>query len=134
MPIAPPPPACPAQEEIAAKSARLQRVAAATETARQQAAGLAAECQAERERLLEDIRRLNAQMKQKVGVVWWVVKPSNGRAMPLWAGDGTVQGHLSHAACLPVGQLLAPHSAFPTPPSRTSSSPPSSRPSTSSSS
>ena len=57
-----------AQEEIAAKSARLQRVAAATGTARQQAAGLAAECQAERERLLEDIRRLNAQMKQKVGM------------------------------------------------------------------
>lgn len=54
------------QEEIAAKTARLQRVAAATETARHQAAGLAAECQAERERLLEDIRRLNAQMKQKV--------------------------------------------------------------------
>jgi len=57
---------CCLQEQIAARKARLQRVAAAAAAARQETSSLAAQCQAERERLLDDIRRLGLQMKQKV--------------------------------------------------------------------
>lgn len=62
-----PPPLPPPQEEIAAKQARLERLAGAAGAARQEAAALGAQCQAEWERLLGDIRRLTAQIAQKVG-------------------------------------------------------------------
>lgn len=130
----------PLQEEIAAKAARLQRVAAATETARQQAAGLAAECQAERERLLEDIRRLNTQMKQKAGA-----------PLPVWLVPCMPRGWLLRWPVTPPAPLVPARTASPIPPwpwshgpqpsppaplrcpaCRTWSSPPSSPPSTSS--
>lgn len=78
------------QEEAAAKRARLQRLAAATAAARQEAGSLAAQCQAERERLLDDIRRLTTQMQQKVG--WhggrWV-----GTAVAVWKGSRATWQH-----------------------------------------
>ena len=57
----------PAQEEIAYKAARLQRVGKAAAAVRQEAAALAAEFQAERERLLGTIRQLSSLIKQKAG-------------------------------------------------------------------
>ncbi|PSC70144.1 kinesin-ii motor [Micractinium conductrix] len=63
------------QEEAAAKRARLQRLAAATAAARQEAGSLAAQCQAERERLLDDIRRLTTQMQQKDLIIGACIPP-----------------------------------------------------------
>ena len=60
-------PLLPAQEEIAFKAARLQRVAKAAAAARQETAELAAEFQGEREKLLDDIRHLSSLIKQKAG-------------------------------------------------------------------
>ena len=57
----------PAQEEIAFKAARLQRVAKATAAARLETSAMAAEFQAEREKLLGDIRQLSSLIKQKAG-------------------------------------------------------------------
>jgi hypothetical protein len=56
-----------AQEEIAFKAARLQRVAKATAAARLETSAMAAEFQAEREKLLGDIRQLSSLIKQKAG-------------------------------------------------------------------
>lgn len=55
------------QEEVAGKRAKLQRLSAAVALAQQERASLAAQYQSERERLLVEIRRLGAQMKQKAG-------------------------------------------------------------------
>lgn len=53
-------------EEVAAREAKLARVATATAAARADTHRLAADCQAERERLLQDIRSLNKQVALKV--------------------------------------------------------------------
>lgn len=57
-------------EEVAAKSAKLQKVQAAVDAAQADTAKLAADCQAERKRLLADIRSLNKQVSLKVCWQW----------------------------------------------------------------
>ncbi len=47
------------------KRAKLQRLAAAVALAQRERASLAEQYQSERERLLDEIRRLGTQMKQK---------------------------------------------------------------------
>ena len=54
------------EEEIACKSARLQRLGAAAAAAQREAAALAAECQGEREHLQGNLRQLSAHMRPKV--------------------------------------------------------------------
>lgn len=55
------------QEEISEKGKKLAKVAAATAATQRDARQLAQECQAERERLLDDVRALAKQIRLKVG-------------------------------------------------------------------
>lgn len=81
-------PLCSLQEEVLGKRSKLQRLTAAVTLAQQECASLAAQYQSERERLLDEIRRLGTQMKQKAG---WV---GRGAAAP----QSRRPGHCSLAA------------------------------------
>ncbi|KAL4436755.1 hypothetical protein ABPG75_003894 [Micractinium tetrahymenae] len=63
------------QDEVVGKRAKLQRLTAAVALAQQERASLAAQYQAERERLLDEIRRLGTQMKQKDLIIGAYIPP-----------------------------------------------------------